>query len=89
MTFSESIIEQAAFGWLADFGYQTLFGPDITPDMPAAEHDNYGQVVLEYRLRQALTRINPHVPAGYAGRNLPLRENEKNYKEGSTLLIPL
>ncbi len=63
MTFSESIIEQAAFGWLADFGYQTLFGPDITPDMPAAEHDNYGHVVLEYRLRQALTRINPHVPA--------------------------
>ena len=60
---TESEIESAALGWLAGLGYQTLFGPDIAPDMPAAERDDYGQVVLEYRLRQALQRLNPAVPA--------------------------
>jgi type I restriction enzyme R subunit len=61
---TESEIESAALDWLARLGYQALFGPDIAPDMPAAERDNYGQVVLESRLQQALQRLNPLVPAG-------------------------
>ena len=61
--FTESVVEDAALSWLSDLGYQTLFGPDIAPDMPAAERDNYGQVVLEDRLRQALARLNPRIPA--------------------------
>jgi len=60
---TESEIESAAFSWLSDLGYQTLFGPDIAPDMPAAEREHYGQVVLERRLRDALARLNPQVPA--------------------------
>lgn len=60
--FTESIIEQATLSWLSDLGYQTLFGPDIAPDMPAAEREHYGQVVLESRLRDALARLNPHAP---------------------------
>jgi len=60
---TESEIESAALNWLADLGYQTMFGPDIAPDMPAAEREHYGQVVLERRLRDALARLNPQVPA--------------------------
>ena len=61
--FSESIIEQAALAWLESMGYKILSGLEIAPGEPAAERDNYGQVVLEYRLRQALARLNPEVPA--------------------------
>ncbi|MDI9385036.1 MAG: type I restriction endonuclease [Verrucomicrobiota bacterium] len=60
---TESDVESAALAWLAGLGYQTVFGPDIAPGMPGAERDDYGQVVLEYRLRQALQRLNPQVPA--------------------------
>jgi len=61
--FSESVIEQVALAWLESLGYQVLSGPEIAPGEPAAERDNYGQVVLEYRLRQALAWLNPQVPA--------------------------
>jgi type I restriction enzyme R subunit len=60
---TESEIESAALSWFSGLGYQTLFGPDIAPDMPAAEREHYGQVVLEGRLRDALARLNPQVPA--------------------------
>uniref|UniRef100_A0A7C4RTA8 Type I restriction enzyme endonuclease subunit n=1 Tax=Desulfatirhabdium butyrativorans TaxID=340467 RepID=A0A7C4RTA8_9BACT len=60
---TESEIESAALSWLSELGYQTLFGLEVAPDRPAAEREHYGQVVLEYRLRQALARLNPHVPA--------------------------
>ncbi len=60
---TEFDIESAAMDWLAGLGYQTLFGPDIAPDMPAAERDDYGQVCLSRRLRQALQRLNPQVPS--------------------------
>lgn len=60
--FTESVVEQAALAWLESLGYQILFGPDIAPAMPEAERDDYGQVVLERRLRQALQRLNPQVP---------------------------
>jgi hypothetical protein len=32
MTFTESIIEQAAIGWLQDLGYDYAFGPEIAFD---------------------------------------------------------
>ena len=60
--FSESVIEQVALAWLESLGYQVLSGLEIAPGEPAAERDNYGQVVLEYRLRQALAWLNPQVP---------------------------
>ncbi|HOI38179.1 MAG TPA: type I restriction endonuclease subunit R, partial [Bacillota bacterium] len=60
--FTESDIERAALAWLKSLGYLILSGPEIAPGEPAAERDNYGQVVLEYRLRQALARLNPQVP---------------------------
>jgi type I restriction enzyme, R subunit len=29
--FNESTVEQAALEWFADLGYQTLYGPNISP----------------------------------------------------------
>ncbi len=60
---TESEIESAALDWLAGLGYQTLLGPDIAPGEPSSEREDYGQVVLERRVRQALVRLNPDVPS--------------------------
>ncbi|MFX4643207.1 hypothetical protein ABTB17_19170, partial [Acinetobacter baumannii] len=38
-------------------------GPDLAPDGPAPERTDYGQVVLEQRLRDALVRLNTDLPA--------------------------
>ncbi len=60
---NESVVEQAALAWLESLGYAILYGPEIAPGEASAERDHYGQVVLERRLRQALQRLNPQVPA--------------------------
>ena len=61
--FTESDVEAAALEWLAELGYTILHGPDIAPGAPAAERATYGDVVLVERLRAALARLNPGVPA--------------------------
>ena len=61
-TLTESDVETAALDWLAALGWQPAHGPDVSPDTPGAERDNYGQVVLERRLRDALARLNPSLP---------------------------
>ena len=60
--FSESIVEQAALAWLGDLGWTLSHGPEIAPDTAGAERSDYGQVILESRLRSALTRLNPDLP---------------------------
>ena len=59
----EDHAEQACMTWFEDLGYQRLFGPNIGPDGPAQERATYKQVVLEDRLRTALLRLNPGLPA--------------------------
>jgi len=61
-TFTESIVEEAALAWLEGQGWTIAHGPDIAPDMPGTERMDYGQVVLEGRLRAALARLNPDLP---------------------------
>jgi type I restriction enzyme R subunit len=61
--FSESVVEDAALAWLEAAGWRVAYGPDIAPDMPAAERHDYGEVVLTQRLRDALARLNPRLPA--------------------------
>jgi type I restriction enzyme R subunit len=51
--FSESVVEDAALGWLQAIGWQIAHGPDIAPDALLAERANYGEVVLGARLRDA------------------------------------
>ena len=62
-TLTEADVEAAALEWLRDLGWQTAHGPDIGPGAPGEERADYGAVVLERRLRDALARLKPG--AGY------------------------
>jgi type I restriction enzyme R subunit len=61
--FTESVVEQAALAWLESAGWQIRNGAEIAPGEPAAERDDYVQVVLAQRLRDALARLNSALPA--------------------------
>ena len=47
----------------ATLGWQVKHGPAIAPDMPRAERSDYGQVILERRLRDTLAELNSTLPA--------------------------
>jgi len=59
---SESAVEDAALAWLESLGWRVLHGPEIAPGELGAERVDYGQVVLEQRLRDAVARLNPALP---------------------------
>ena len=56
---TEAVVEDAALAWLESLGWTIAHGPDIA----AEERADYGQVCLEQRLRDALVRLNPSLPA--------------------------
>lgn len=60
---NEMLIEQATLGWLGEVGYLTLHGPDIAPEEKHAERVDYRESILPNRLRDALPRLNPHIPS--------------------------
>lgn len=60
--FTESVVEDAALAWLEGLGWTVKHGPDIAPGELGAEREDYGQVVLGSRLRQALAGLNPALP---------------------------
>lgn len=62
-TIYESEIEQIALDLLRDEnGYDVRFGPDLAEG--AGKERDYNEVVLSARLRSAIDRINPNIPAG-------------------------
>ena len=61
-TITEADVEAAALAWLENLGWGVAHGPDIAPGSAGAERDDYGQVVLERRLRDALAGLNPGLP---------------------------
>lgn len=61
--FTENHVEEAALHWFKGLGYEVCHGPDIAPDGSHPERASYGDVVLPGRLRSALQRLNPHLPA--------------------------
>jgi len=61
--FSESVVEDAALDWLKSLGWTVKHGPHIAPGELAAERSDFLQVVLVQRLRDALARLNPALPA--------------------------
>jgi type I restriction enzyme R subunit len=63
MSFTESIVEDATLDWLKELGYEIGHGPEIAPGEPAAERDGFGDAVLSKRLRTALRKLNPTLPA--------------------------
>ena len=81
ITITEADVEQAALDWLAGLSWRVAHGPDIAPDTPNAERDDYGQVVLERRLRDALERLNLSLPTSA----LDDAHRKLTRPEGSTL----
>ena len=63
MPFNESTIEEAALSWFDELGYAVAHGPDLAPGEAAAERDSFADVVLVGRLRDAIDRLNPKIPA--------------------------
>ena len=60
---SEATVESAALDWLGNIGWSTAYGPDIAAGGDAAERDDYAKAFLPHRLRSALERLNPDLPA--------------------------
>lgn len=60
---AESGVEEVCLEYFADLGWQVLYGPDIAPGEPGAERASYRDVVLERRLRRAISALNPELTA--------------------------
>jgi type I restriction enzyme R subunit len=60
--FCESHLEEAALEWFEELGYEIVFAPDLAPDGDYPEREDYSDVVLTERLKEALARINPRLP---------------------------
>ena len=60
---TEDQLEQETLAWLQDLGYAVRSGFDIAPDGPNPERANYREVLLLGRLREAIVRLNPGIPA--------------------------
>ena len=57
--FNESVVEQAALEWLADLGYQTVRGPNISPGGDGPQlRDSFADVVLIDRLLPTVRGLN-------------------------------
>lgn len=59
---TEDQLEQETLAWLQDVGYTHRYGPDIAFDGASPERADYRQVVLPFRLREAIARLNPGIP---------------------------
>ena len=60
---TEDQVEQLSINWFKELGYQYKCGYDIASDGGEPERTDYRSVVLQDRLKEALTRINPDMPA--------------------------
>lgn len=61
--FTESVVEDAVLAWLGELQYAVLHGPEIAPGESASERAGFGETVLAARLRAALRKLNPALPA--------------------------
>lgn len=57
--FYESELEKAVREWFEELHYEVEYGPNLSPGADYAEREDYHEVILQGRLREALTRINP------------------------------
>ncbi|MBT9456093.1 MAG: type I restriction endonuclease subunit R [Burkholderiaceae bacterium] len=60
---TEDQLEREAITWLVAVGYTHRHGAQIAPDSATPERSDYRQVLLRQRLRAAIERLNPGVPA--------------------------
>ncbi|KAF5422236.1 MAG: Type I site-specific restriction-modification system, R (restriction) subunit [Candidatus Methanomarinus sp.] len=60
---TESEIEKFAIELLEKQGYQYIYAPDIAPDSEMPQRRSFEDILLLERLRKAVGRINPMIPA--------------------------
>ena len=60
---TENIIEQSAIELLQSQGWEYANGRELSPEGLFCERENYQQIILTKRLRNAVAKINPHIPA--------------------------
>ncbi|MFN4285622.1 MAG: type I restriction endonuclease subunit R [Lacibacter sp.] len=60
---TEHIIEQSAIEILQSQGWEYAHGKDISPEGLFCERENFSQIVLLNRLRDAIAKINPTIPS--------------------------
>ena len=63
MSLDESQLELAALDWFSQLGFGTAHGPDLGPEGATQERGSFGDILLLQRLRDAITRLNPSIPA--------------------------
>ncbi len=59
---TENELEALCLEWFRDNGWDVWQGPEIAPDGGSPKRGDYAQVLLTQELRDALGRINPHLP---------------------------
>ena len=60
---TEDHLEQQCLEWFQDIGYSHVFALQLDSNGSTPERSDYRQVILAARLRRALQRLNPGVPA--------------------------
>jgi len=60
--FTEQEVEDLSLEWLGELGWKHVYGPDVEPEKPKAEREDYSTVYLADRLMHALKRLNPNLP---------------------------
>lgn len=58
----EDDIEQLLIEELESLGYYYVYGPEIAHDGEFPERENYSDVVLHNRLKEAILQLNPSIP---------------------------
>ncbi|HPQ09359.1 MAG TPA: type I restriction endonuclease subunit R [Bacteroidia bacterium] len=59
---TENTIEQLAIEILQSQGWKYIHGQDISPEGLFCERESFSDIVLNQRLKNALSKINPHLP---------------------------
>ncbi len=58
----DALAEQPALEWLSQAGWTHVHGSELEAERPGAERKVWSDVVLVERFRDAIARINPHLP---------------------------
>jgi type I restriction enzyme R subunit len=59
---TENIIEESTIEILQSQGWDYVNGKEISPEGLFCERENYQQIILQDRLRNAIAKINPNIP---------------------------
>jgi type I restriction enzyme R subunit len=75
---TEDQLEQVALEWIRAQGYDCAYGPDIGHEGDTPERPDYTSVILPRRLSNALSALNPTIPASVIGEVVSLLQKPKH-----------